>query len=107
MDLTASANVAVRWQAQMEEHLSTMRALGSEAMLPGIDPVHIPHRVQLAQAHAVAALALAIANGLGDLEMALSREEELYCRSAITSTGTKRRQSCGSKRTTSTARCAI
>lgn len=67
-DLTKSANVGVRWQAQMEEHLTSVRSFTTES-------VNLPHdsgakiaQAMLAQAHATAALALAVANGLGDLE---------------------------------------
>jgi hypothetical protein len=68
-DLTQHSNVGVRWQAQMEEHLSSVRTLTSEAMLPGIDPAQASFRAQLAQAHAASALALAVSNVGGDLEL--------------------------------------
>lgn len=67
-DLTKSPNVGVRWQAQMEEHLSEMRGLANEAQLHGLDQKVAWVRASLAQAHATAALALATANSLGDLE---------------------------------------
>lgn len=67
-----SPSVAVRWQAQMEDHLSDVRALTTEAMLPGIDPDQASFRAALANAAATAALALALANGLGDLETAVA-----------------------------------
>jgi RES domain-containing protein len=80
-DLTKSDNVGVRWQAQMEEHLHGVRALSHEAMqmvlVPGVDKAHQWNvRVELAKANAVAAVALALANGMGDLEGVLSRLEE-------------------------------
>jgi hypothetical protein len=80
-DLTHSPHVGVRWQAQMEEHLQGVRALTNEAMqmvlAPGVDRTHQwTVRVELAKANAVAAVALSLANGLGDLEGVLSRLEE-------------------------------
>ena len=68
-----SAYSGVRWQALMEDHLETMRALSTEAMLHGIAPEQASVRAQLAQAHATAALTLSIANAGSDLEGALSR----------------------------------
>jgi hypothetical protein len=70
-DLTKSHNVGVRWQAQMEAHLQNVRAFSNEAMLQGIDPDQAASRSRLAQAHATAALALAVANGLSDLELVI------------------------------------
>ena len=58
-DLTKSPNVAVRWQAQMEQHLQQVRALSHEASLPGINPETAAIRGILSQAHATAAQALA------------------------------------------------
>lgn len=72
-DLTRSSNVGVRWQAQMEEHLDNVRAFTREAVLPAISPEQALTRAGLAQAHATAALTLAVANGLGDVEGVLAR----------------------------------
>jgi hypothetical protein len=81
-DLTQSADVGVRWQAQMEELIGSARGAGNEAMrmlnMPqGMrDPIvekQIRFRVGVAQAHATAALALAISNGIGDLEPPLTK----------------------------------
>lgn len=72
-DLTTSGNVGVRWQAQMEQHLDDVRKLTNEALLHGIASEHVTARCHLANAHATAALALAVANGLGDTELALSK----------------------------------
>lgn len=75
-DLTQSPSVTVRWQAQMEQHLEDMRAFTREAVgLPSNSEVAIHNaatRAALAQAHATAAVALAIANAVGDLELPLS-----------------------------------
>jgi hypothetical protein len=73
LDLANSPIAGVRWQAQMEEHLATVRALTSEALLPGIAEPHLVLRAGLAQAHATAALALSVANTGGDLELALGK----------------------------------
>jgi hypothetical protein len=62
-DLTKSSNVGVRWQAQMEEHLASVRGFSSEAALPGLSQEAALVRATLAQAHATAALALATALG--------------------------------------------
>jgi hypothetical protein len=67
----------VRWQAQMEEHLHEVRTLTAESMRlsqvsgwadneRGRQNMRV--RVELAKANATAALTLAVANGLGDLE---------------------------------------
>jgi hypothetical protein len=75
-----SPNVGVRWQAQMEDHLATVRermlvisrlsvgdARGTEV---------VGAHAAVAQAAATAAVALAIANTGGDLEVSLSRVAE-------------------------------
>jgi hypothetical protein len=75
-DLTQSGNVGVRWQAQMEEHLDRVRKFTMEACsVPGEAPAAMV-RANLAQAHAVAALALSLANGLGDLEQPVGKIAE-------------------------------
>lgn len=61
-DLTKSGHVNVRWQAQMEEHLEAIR----QGTKIGGDPVK-------ACAHGLAAIALAVANTVGDLELPLSK----------------------------------
>jgi hypothetical protein len=81
-DLTKSADVGVRWQAQMEEHLHEVRTLSAESMrllnLPGVIQdervkFNVRQRTELAKANASAALALAISNGVSDLESVLER----------------------------------
>lgn len=72
-DLTNHPNVGVRWQAQMEEHLLSVRQLTHEAMLPGLDPKQARFRAELARAHATCSMALAIANTGSDLELALTK----------------------------------
>jgi hypothetical protein len=80
-DLTRSADVGVRWQAQMEEHLHETRTLSAEAMRllssPGVIQdervkFSVRQRCELAKANATAALALAISNGVSDLEPVLA-----------------------------------
>jgi len=79
-DLT-SGTVGERWQAQMDDFIASARGAGNEAMRllnkPQAmrDPIvekQVRFRVGVAQAHATAALALAISNGIGDLEAVLS-----------------------------------
>lgn len=66
-----SPHVGVRWQAEMEEHLESVRRLTSEALLEGIATEHVTNRCHLASAHATAAMALAIANTGSDIEQSL------------------------------------
>jgi hypothetical protein len=70
----ASDYPSVRWQAQMEAHLSVVRE--SNTMLR--EPSHLPDYLAMvyaaqAQANATAALALAIATTGGDLEVAVTK----------------------------------
>ena len=76
-----SGSVGEQWQAQMEDFLASARGAGNEAMrllnTPQAmrDPIvekQVRFRVGVAQSSATAALALAISNGVGDLESVLS-----------------------------------
>jgi len=71
----------MRWQTQMEEFIGSARGAGNEAMRmlaqpQGMrDPIvekQVRFRVGVAQAHATAALALAISNGISNLESVLA-----------------------------------
>lgn len=65
----ANKNIGVRWQKEMEEHLKGVK---ENLRIP--DAARMEEKISrgtIAQAHATAALALAVANGLGDIENTL------------------------------------
>src|SRR5436853_540931 len=66
---SADAPTGVRWQAQMEDHLEAVRRYGSDMSLQSPSGLAQGHA---AQAHAIAALALAVANAGSDLEGAIT-----------------------------------
>lgn len=68
-DLTKSGHLNVRWQAQMEEHLKRVRELDKVVGHGRADN----RTGEMATANAIAAVALAIANTVGDLELPLSK----------------------------------
>lgn len=77
-DLTNHSNVGVRWQAEMEDHLATVRErLHVISRITGLGVIETREIVALhasvANAAATAALALAVANAGGDIELALSK----------------------------------
>lgn len=72
MSTYAEANAGVRWQAQMEEFLDSVRTLTSESLMVPSDAPAAGQRAALAQANATGALALAVALSGGDVEHALS-----------------------------------
>lgn len=61
----ANSNTGVRWQEEMEEHLKGVK---ENLRISGTNEMFIIANATKAQAHATAALALAVANGLGDIE---------------------------------------
>ena len=68
-----SVNVGVRWQQEMEDHLSQVRECNT-VLRAGMIPVENRQvYATQAQANATAALALALANTGGDIEVALSK----------------------------------
>jgi len=75
-----SAAVSIRWQEQMEDMLQVARErVLSAAKIIAIDDPDGTHRqaqAAIAQAAATTALALAVANGLGDTEAALDKIAE-------------------------------
>lgn len=84
-DLTQHDNPGVRWQAQMEEHLSVARerlhVVGRMSVSPGAGTTveRATENVEIIKAHAAvahaaatAALALAVANVGGDIEQQFS-----------------------------------
>jgi hypothetical protein len=74
-DLTQSGHTGIRWQAQMEKHLEAVRENAEQAdsnLRTGGNREAAAVWAQIAIANANAAQALAIANGLGDLESAIN-----------------------------------
>jgi len=74
-DLTKSGHVGVRWQAQMEAHLEASRLMidsATDALKGGGSREAAAVWAALAGVNAQAAQALAIVNGLGDIESALN-----------------------------------
>lgn len=80
-DLTQSSHTGVRWQAQMELHLAQVRGIeaalsednGAEMMKHPNTRWYAACRTDMAVAHGLAAIALAIASSVGDLELPLSK----------------------------------
>lgn len=67
-----SESVGVRWQADMEDHLRGQREARRMVGLPNVKMEARQAYATAALADATAALALAIANTGGDLEVALA-----------------------------------
>lgn len=61
-EMAESGHLNVRWQAQMELHLEEVR-----------DHTKVGGRPEVAIANGLAAIALAIANTVGDLELPMSK----------------------------------
>lgn len=76
MSSTTHTTVGARWQAEMEDHLKGVRE--RNRVLVGLtmsDPNYEKHTAVM-QAHATAALALAIANAGSDIEVGLASVAE-------------------------------
>ena len=72
----SSTNVGARWQAEMEDHLKGVRERNRVLVEMASNDPRFANNVAAMQAHALAALTLAVANVGDDIEAALSRVAE-------------------------------